>query len=432
MQENVVLTVTELTCAIKKKLEGSFSSIRVQGEIINFKEQASGHLYFTLKDSLSQISAVFFRGNAQRMKQLPKNGDQVLAKGEINVYAPRGNYQLIVRELEYVGVGELLLKLHLLKEKLQSLGWFETSRKKPLPSSPKIIGVVTSSTGAVIQDILNVLSRRCKGFHLILNPVRVQGSGAAQEIAQAIDQFNQYRLADVLIVCRGGGSLEDLWPFNEEVVARAIFNSGIPVISAVGHEVDFSISDFVADVRAATPSVAAEIVTVASEKHRCYLEQVSRELDQAMFQRLRGYRNQLESCCKQPTLSSPFALLGIASQRLDGLSEEIGNAMRHLITIKKLQLQNFDKRLRTLDPRVQVHSFRQRLSQLTAHLHSIDPKNLLKKGYSILFQENGRSIIFSSKDISIGRDVSILMQDAEVKAKVIGFKRLEKGSKDGV
>ena len=184
-----VLSVTELTLAIKKQIETRFPAVQVQGEITNFKEQASGHLYFTLKDAGSQISAVLFRGNAQSLTRLPKNGDQVIVQGEISVYAPRGNYQLIIRQLQYAGVGELLLKLHALKNKLEGLGWFDKSRKKPLPESPKTIGVVTSPTGAVIQDIINILSRRHAGFHLILNPVKVQGEGAAQEIAAAIDFF---------------------------------------------------------------------------------------------------------------------------------------------------------------------------------------------------------------------------------------------------
>src|SRR5574342_52162 len=190
MQANDVISVSQLPLSIKKHLEGKFQAVKVQGEITNFKSQASGHLYFTLKDAESQISAVLFRGNAAGLTRLPKNGDQVIAHGEISVYAPRGNYQLIIRQLEYAGVGELVLKLHALKAKLEGAGWFDKSRKKPLPPSPKTIGVITSPTGAVIQDILNILSRRHAGFHLILNPVKVQGEGAAQEIARAIDQFN--------------------------------------------------------------------------------------------------------------------------------------------------------------------------------------------------------------------------------------------------
>jgi exodeoxyribonuclease VII large subunit len=198
-----ILTVSELTTAIKKQLESRFPSISVQGEISNFKEQASGHLYFTLKDATSQISAVLFRGNTRGLTRLPKAGDQVIVKGEINVYPPKGNYQIIIRELQYAGVGELLLKLHELKTKLEAKGWFDKSRKKTLPHMPKTIGVVTSATGAVIQDILHILNRRFSSVHIILSPVKVQGEGAATEIAKAIEQFNKYHLADVLIVGRG-------------------------------------------------------------------------------------------------------------------------------------------------------------------------------------------------------------------------------------
>ena len=253
------LTVSQLTNAIKLSLESTFPMIYLQGEVTNFKLQSSGHLYFSLKDANAMIGAVMFKGEASALKIMPKAGDQVVVKGELSVYPPKGNYQLVVRELSYVGLGELLLKLEELKIKLHQMGWFKSSHKKPLPRFPKRIGVVTSPTGAVIQDILNVLTRRFSGFHLILYPVKVQGEGAAQEIAQAIEQFNKYQIVDVMIVGRGGGSLEDLWAFNEEIVASAIFHSQIPIISAVGHETDHCIADYVADVRAPTPSAAAEM-----------------------------------------------------------------------------------------------------------------------------------------------------------------------------
>ncbi|MCB1108176.1 MAG: exodeoxyribonuclease VII large subunit, partial [Chlamydiia bacterium] len=208
-----IWTVSQLTQAIKTQLEQRFSYVQVKGEISNLKIQASGHIYFTLKDAGSQVSSVLFRGNATRLARMPRDGDEVICKAEVSVYLPRGQYQMIVREMQFSGVGDLLLKFHELKEKLAREGLFE--RKRPLPAFPKVIGVVTSPTGAVIQDILNVLKRRSPGFQLILNPVKVQGAGAANEIAEAIDFFNRHQLADVLIVGRGGGSLEDLWPFNE-------------------------------------------------------------------------------------------------------------------------------------------------------------------------------------------------------------------------
>jgi len=417
--ENQVLSVTELTLSIKKQLESRFPYVNVQGEITNFKEQASGHLYFTLKDAGSQISGVLFRGNAQGLSRMPKNGDQVIVQGELSVYAPRGNYQLIVRQLQYAGVGELLLKLHALKAKLESRGWFDKSRKKPLPTAPKTIGVVTSPTGAVIQDMINVLSRRHAKFHLLLNPVKVQGDGAAQEIALAIDHFNQYNLADVLIVGRGGGSLEDLWAFNEEIVAEAIFRSKIPIISAVGHETDFSIADFVADVRAPTPSAAAEIVMAAATEHLHYLAQANKRLNQSMLHFLSGYRHRLETVRRQPVLTSPFAILGQAAQHLDDLSEDLSQTMQQSVVTKKLQLAGLQRQLLALDPMVRVQHLKQKLSQLTSHLKSIDPKNLLTKGYSILFRENSNSVIFSPNEVQAGENVRVLVKDGEIKARVL-------------
>ena len=413
-----VFSVTELTLAIKKQIETRFPAVQVQGEITNFKEQASGHLYFTLKDSQSQISAVLFRGNAQSLTRLPKNGDQVIVQGEISVYAPRGNYQLIIRHLQYAGVGELLLKLHALKNKLEGLGWFDKSRKKPLPESPKTIGVVTSPTGAVIQDIINILSRRHAGFHLILNPVKVQGDGAALEIAAAIDYFNAHQLADVLIVGRGGGSLEDLWAFNEEIVAQAIFRSKIPIISAVGHETDYSISDFVADLRAPTPSAAAEIVMAATEEHLKHLSQMEKRFNQTIDHLLKTTQAKLDVIRKQPILSSPFAILGNASQRLDDLSEEMTQAIQRELATKKLKLEGLKKQLSALDPLVKINHLQQKLSQLTAHLKAIDPKNLLTKGYSILFRENTPSVIFSSREVQPGENIRVVLKDGSIKAKV--------------
>ncbi len=418
MQVNDILSVSQLTNSIKKHLEGKFQAVKVQGEITNFKEQASGHLYFTLKDAESQVSAVLFRGNAMGLSRLPKNGDQVIVHGEISVYAPRGNYQLIIRQLQYAGVGELLLKLHALKAKLEAMGWFDKSLKKPLPTSPKTIGVVTSPTGAVIQDILNILSRRHAGFHLVLNPVKVQGEGAAQEIAAAIDQFNKHQMADVLIVGRGGGSLEDLWPFNEEVVAQAIFRSRIPVISAVGHETDFSISDFVADLRAPTPSAAAELVMKAADQHLGHLMAYQQRFDQLMAHKLSSHKQKISLLERHPLLSSPYALIESASQRLDDYAETFDQTMVQILQTKKLKLDGLKRQLSALSPQLRINHLKEKLRQLTSHLKSIDPKNLLTKGYSILFRENSGSAIVSSKELHVDDTVRILLQDGTIKAKV--------------
>lgn len=391
-----VLTVTELTLAIKKNLESRFPIVSVRGEISNFKEQSSGHLYFTLKDAEAQISAALFKGSARGLARLPKNGDQVIVKGELSVYPPRGNYQIIVRDLQYAGVGELLLKLHELKAKLEAKGWFEESRKKALPKMPKTIGVVTSPTGAVIQDILHILSRRFSGVHLILNPVKVQGEGAAQEIAQAIEQFNKHNLVDVLIVGRGGGSLEDLWAFNEEIVASAVFHSKIPIISAVGHETDYCIADFVADVRAPTPSAAAEIVIAEKTQHLEHLILTQKRLKQSLKHRLE-----------------------LMAQRFDDLSFQIKRSVDQKIMTKKIHLAGLRRQAEALKPSAQITASRQKLLQLAAHLRAIDPRNLLTKGYCILFHEKRCSVILSSQELETNDKLEIILHDGKRRAQVL-------------
>jgi exodeoxyribonuclease VII large subunit len=467
MQE--ILSVAQLTAAIKKQLETRFPTLSVKGEISNFKEQSSGHLYFTLKDQEAQISAVLFRGNARELSRLPKNGDQVILHGEISVYAPRGNYQLIARKMEYLGVGELLMQLHALKAKLEKLGWFEAARKKKLPKFPRTIGVVTSPTGSVIQDILHVLGRRFSGFHLVLNPVKVQGEGAAQEIAKAIEDFNRYKLADVLIVGRGGGSLEDLWAFNEEKVASAIYHSKIPIISAVGHETDFSIADFVSDVRAPTPSAAAEIATMETAQQLQFLSQAKSRLRGTVQTALQHHRKQVNGFRRHPILSTPLSLLEPHQQRIDDLKEDIAQALTRNLQEKQLQLLSLKKQTFALKPSNQILALKQklailskstqtammqqwsarknlldidawrknidqrilepirqkkeRLAQLAGHLRGIDPKNLLKKGYCILFQEKINSVILSTTDLKAQDKVRLQMHDGQVQLTVEEIKK---------
>lgn len=430
-----ILTVSELSASIKALLEPAFRSISVKGEVSNFKLQSSGHLYFSLKDSGSQISAVLFKGSAAQLTRLPKEGDQVIATGEISLYAPRGNYQIIIRELQFLGVGELLLRLHQLKDQLAARGWFDPAKKKPLPKLPKRIGVVTSPTGAVIQDILNVLTRRFKGFQVILNPVKVQGDGAAQEIAQAIYDFNRYGLADVLIVGRGGGSIEDLWAFNEEIVAKAIFESRIPIISAVGHETDFTIADWVADVRAPTPSAAAEIAIAEKANLLKFLSQVETHLTQRSRQNLVNARQRLQSVQRHPLLAQPAALLSQPYQQLDSLREDLDRTIQLKIDHRKNHTASLGKQLALLDPTQQIAQSKQRLipyperlsqafaaqlrqrreklNSLEGHFRSLHPKNLMKKGYTILFAENSPSVILSAKQLTPKQKVTALMHDGK-------------------
>ncbi|NGX62748.1 MAG: Exodeoxyribonuclease 7 large subunit [Candidatus Anoxychlamydiales bacterium] len=438
--ENKVLTVSELTIAIKSLLENNFRYICLQGEISNFKHQSSGHMYFSLKDKNSQISAVLFRGNTKDLKKLPKDGDEVIVEAEMSVYPPRGNYQLIVRKLSFKGMGELLIKLHELKEKLKAKGFFDKERKKILPMLPKKIGIITSATGSVIQDILNVLKRRFSNLHLILDPVKVQGTGAAEEIAQAIDAFNRYNLADVIIVGRGGGSLEDLWAFNEEIVANAIFRSEIPIISAVGHETDISISDFVADVSAPTPSAAAEIVIKEKSHFLDVLNNFEQQISKLLFFQINDLKTKIESYKKQPLLTSPYMILGKQMQMLDDLKNAIDSSIKQKLGSQKEYLKLFTNQLKSLNPKSKLTDFKEelvtlnhrlnlsqknylaikkeRLTKLVEHLKAIDPKNLLKKGYSILFNEKDASIILSTNDIAENESFSALVSDGKIYAKV--------------
>lgn len=380
------LTVSQLTNAIKLSLESTFPNIHLQGEISNFKEQTSGHLYFSLKDANAQIAAVMFKGDASVLKIMPKGGDQVIVKGEMNVYPPKGNYQLIVRELAYVGLGELLQKLEVLKIKLHQMGWFKSARKKPLPRFPRRIGVVTSPTGAVIQDILHILSRRFSGFHLILNPVKVQGEGAAFEIAQAVEQFNRYQLVDVMIVGRGGGSLEDLWAFNEEIVATAIFHSRIPIISAVGHETDHCIADYVADVRAPTPSAAAEIVIAEKSQQLEYLNALKKRMQQTLSHLIQKHHYRLQGIRKHPLFSHPHTLLEWRMQKLDDYRLDLAQAMRQCLLLKKHQLEARSQQALALKPTNQISHFKQRLTAYERSLHQRMVQYLSLHRHSLIYR----------------------------------------------
>lgn len=431
-----VLSVTQLTQAIKKNLEGSFFSVTVQGEVSNLRLQTSGHVYFTLKDADSQIAAVLFKGNSQKMQRLPKEGDELIVKGEISVYLPRGSYQIIVREIVFSGMGELLQKLHLRKLKLKELGWFDSSKKKSLPKIPTRIGVITSPTGSVIQDIIHIISRRFPGFSLVLYPVKVQGEDAVQEIVQAIVDCNQHKIADVLIIARGGGSLEDLWPFNEEIVAKTILDSSIPVISAVGHETDFTIADFVADMRAPTPSAAAELVYPEKKELILQLQKIQINLVQRLRDMVRFYSQQLQVFLKQSLLSSPYLLLGSYFQKMDEMKEECSHSIKEILQRSRLYLEGAKKQMQLVKPSAQITRLKnqctkweytyytaakknlfqkhKQLYQISEHLKSIDPRNLLKKGFSIVFREKKDSVILSSNDVENGEILRIKFSSDQI------------------
>ena len=353
--ERKLYTVAELSFAIKGLLESSFPDVWVTGEVSNFRAAASGHYYFTLKDASAQLRAVCFRNQARYLKFKPQDGLSVIARGHLSVYEARGEYQLYVEYLEPAGLGALQFAFEQLKQKLAAEGLFDQARKKPLPALPHAIGIVTSPGGAAVRDILRVIKRRFPNMNVILYPATVQGSGAAAEIVEGIEYFNQHPMVDVMIVGRGGGSLEDLWPFNEEIVARAIAASTIPIISAVGHETDFTIADFVADMRAATPSAAAELVVERKEDFLAEIGNRVRHMSQNLRIRIAEAREELTGLRMHRAFQHLPARILERGQRIDEALTEIERTLR-----------------------TRLESERRRLLELTAQLVRFEPRRLLE------------------------------------------------------
>ncbi len=388
-----IATVTQLTIQIKTLLEGTFSDIWVEGEISNLSIPQSGHAYFTLKDEQSQIRAVMFRSAQRFLKFTLQHGIQVICRGRISVYEPRGEYQLIIDYIEPKGVGALQLAFEQLKTRLEKEGLFDLDHKKALPILPQRIGIVTSPTGAAIRDMLRVIKRRHPKMHILIYPVPVQGTEAASAIVEALRYFNSERNVDVIIVGRGGGSLEDLWAFNEEPVARAIYESDIPVISAVGHETDYTIADFVADLRAPTPSAAAEVV-VKSEA--AFLENLFM-LESSLR---RSVRQMLER--GRAVVREQMRLLGDPRRRLDQLSQRVDDLL-HRIT---LEFQHHLRRDRA------------RLSTVSAGLDHLNPLSILSRGYSITKTYPAGVIIKDVNMVQTGDMISTRFHKGEVLSKV--------------
>ncbi|MGP4845911.1 exodeoxyribonuclease VII large subunit [Marinobacter sp. 1Y8] len=360
------LSVSELNHQVRHLLEVSFLQVWVEGEISSFSRPASGHWYFTLKDAKSQVKCAMFRGNNQRVRVPPKEGDQVLVRGKVTLYENRGDYQIIAEAMEPAGLGALQQAFDALKLKLQTEGLFDAERKKPVPTLPKHIGVITSATGAAIHDILTVLKRRCPGIPVTLYPASVQGSAAAGEIVNAIQTAERHGVADVLIIGRGGGSLEDLWPFNEEKVARAIAACTLPTVSAVGHEVDFSIADFVADFRAPTPSAAAEHLAPDQSAWIRTLEQQSSRLE-GLTRRLLG-RLQEQVAGLGGRLRDPRRELQNHNQRLDDLESRLKSTFTQQLQARSQTLSQQQVRLANQSPKRQLTDSQNRVSQLKEQL----------------------------------------------------------------
>jgi len=387
--DSSVLTVSELTHRIKRVVESGFPSVYLQGEVSNFKRHTSGHAYFTLKDENAQISAVLWRSRLQQLLFVPEDGAKIIICGRITVYEPRGNYQIEVLSIRPVGIGELQMAFEYLKRKLAAEGLFDSEHKQSLPPYPERIGVVTSPTGAALHDILNVLRRRFPGVEVVLRPTKVQGVEAAADIADAIQEFNTYGKVDVLIVGRGGGSLEDLWAFNEEVVARAIFQSTIPIISAVGHDVDFSIADFVADLRAPTPSSAAELVV----RDRLALLDTLRNywytMHQTVTQMVIDRKGQIRHLLSSYSFNKPIDLLRQHSQRVDELDRSMAAGVAHRVALVRAHADALRYRIKALDP------------QLT-----------LKRGYAIVSKND--AIVSSATMLHVNDAIDIRFHDGSV------------------
>ncbi len=414
-QKPRVLSVSELNSMIRGQLESEYSEIWLQAEISNFIAHRSGHYYFQLKDDKAQVSAVMFRGMNSKLKFKPENGLEVMVRGKITVYEPRGNYQVFCQWMEPVGAGALQQAYEQLKAKLAAEGLFELDRKKPLPKFPKHIGVVTSPTGAAIRDILNVLKRRYKSAKVTLAPAVVQGDAAADSIVSAIELVNKVKDVDVLIVGRGGGSIEDLWCFNEEKVARAIANSRIPIISAVGHEVDFTISDFVADLRAPTPSAAAELVVQNASDLFDSVIGLQKRLAQAIQFKIRHAREALRSREKQ--LIDPRRRLQDLALRCDELSTRLEQSTlrflddcrrrvefaltkmgspKALISEKKQNVIALQKEVSRL-MQMQLKDLQSELREKMAQLEALSPLKVVERGYSIVTDEKKKIIKDASK-----------------------------------
>ena len=430
-QTRKVLSVSELTAQVKRLLEKQVGSVWVTGEVTNLRAQSSGHMYFTLKDAGAQLSCVLFRGAAIARRELLQDGQKVLLQGDVTVYEARGQYQLIVRAVELQGVGALQIAFEKLKQKRAAEGLFAPERKRSLPKYPQRIGLVTSPTGAAIRDVLHVVQRRNPGLEIILAPCRVQGEGAAEEIAAAIRLLNQFNVGqassltrqagslshlDLILVTRGGGSLEDLWAFNEEAVARAIFESAIPVVSAVGHEIDFTISDFVADVRAATPSAAAEIITEGVFASRQLVADLTQRMARAhprqrmneLLQRLDDLQAGLLRCTRQGTKERQVAWQNLAERLLRVRPAQLLRQRRESLVVSQ-------RRLREL-AHVCLRNGRNRFEATEARLRLLGPEQVLARGYSITMDAATGKVLRDAAKVRAGQKLKTRLKKGEVRS----------------
>jgi len=423
VQRNI-LTVTQLNRATNQLLGEHFLSVLVEGELSNTAQPSSGHLYFSLKDANAQVRCAMFKTQQRRLTFKPENGKQVVVKAQVSLYEPRGDFQLIVESMEEAGDGALRRAFEALKLKLAEEGLFDTANKKSLPALPKTIGVITSPTGAAIRDILTVLRRRFAAIPVIIYPVAVQGGNAKFEIARAVALANEHQQCDVIILGRGGGSLEDLWAFNEEMVARAIFASEIPIISAVGHETDVTIADFVADLRAATPSAAAEHVTPDQQEWLSRFLHLEARLHQQLQRKLSQKQQSLDWLAKRLQQQHPGQKLARNAQRLDELELRLNQAMQTRLRHNKSLVDEKTAKLWQYNPAVTINNYKQkqdylskrlinvilykleslkqRLLNVSQTLHAVSPLATLNRGYALVIHQASGQIIRSTEQLRLG------------------------------
>jgi exodeoxyribonuclease VII large subunit len=433
------LTVSELTARIRDLLAKNLTDLTVEGEISNCRPAQSGHLYFTLKDEKAQVRCVWFKQQMRGLKFRAEDGLKVSVRGSVGVYEARGEYQIYVESMEPVGRGALQLAFEQLKKRLEAEGLFDARRKKPLPVLPSRIGLITSPTGAAVRDVLRILRRRFPNVHLTLFPVRVQGDGSANEIVKAIKYFNQQELVEVLIVGRGGGSMEDLWAFNEEIVARAIFESKVPVISCVGHETDFTIADFVADVRASTPSAAAEIVVQTRREFDKHIARMLETLGEQIRYRILVRSRRVHELAGRRGFRRPLDLLRQQRQRADELTARVALGLkarleqsRKRFTAAHLRIASFDFRVELAALRLRLESRsaelgvraerwlqkkRERLDRLGLQLQERGPLKVLERGYAIATDAAG-NVLRDSNQVEIGDSISIQLHRGRLSSEV--------------
>jgi exodeoxyribonuclease VII large subunit len=436
-----VFTVSDLTTRVKRTLENQIGQVWVEGEISNLRAQASGHMYFSIKDARAQLTCVLFRGTRVGQRELMEDGQKVVLQGDLTVYEQRGQYQLIVRAVELQGVGALQVKFEKLKAKLQVEGLFDAETKQELPRFPQRIGIVTSLNAAALRDVLHVIHRRQPSLQIILAASRVQGQGAENEIATAIGQLNRWASSeplDLILVTRGGGSFEDLWAFNEEAVARAIHASSVPVVSAVGHEIDFTISDFVADARAATPSAAAEIITAAAVTLSDSLAATGERLTWLARRRRESFKEHTATIAHRLGRCHPRRRLQERMQRVDELHTDLQRAAQSHRQKFSTHWRGLAERLLRVHPELVVRHRRQQVAQLAARLHErkghrldraaqrltrlvdrlrlLGPANVLARGYSITQNLKSKKVIRSVKDAPSGTRLSTQLFDGSVES----------------